>query len=97
MNNLLRNALRALLEADSRIDSDKINAPLGGGGSVEVEKLTTYEHTGEVVYQLTLTPPPLETGKNVAHTDDDDGNDEAPTLSKLILERLKKVDIWGDK
>lgn len=75
MNSLLRTALRALLEADSRIDSDKINAPLGGGGSVEVEKLTTYEHTGKVVYQLTLTPPPLGTGQNAVHTDDDDGND----------------------
>lgn len=75
MNSLLRNALRALLEADSRIDSDKIDAPLGGGGSVEVEKLTTYEHTGEVVYQLTLTPPPLGTGQNAVHSNDDDGDD----------------------
>jgi len=75
VNNLLRKALRALLEADSRIDSDKINVPLGGGGSVEVEKLTTCEDTGEVFYQLSLTPPPPPPAQNVTPADDDDTDD----------------------
>jgi hypothetical protein len=89
VNNLeIAQSLRALAEAVKNAPQEWGTVGVGGD---TVEKLVFIEHENLQYFEVSLTPPPLGTGQNVVHSNDDDGNDGRKLPSQLILEYFEKV------
>lgn len=78
MNNLtIAQKLRALAEAVAKAPQEWGSVGVGGD---TVRKLVFVEHENLQYFEVSLTPPPLGTGQNAAHTDDDDKDDGTKSL-----------------